>query len=257
MRLAKNKNIELGPEIYNQEYFLSDHLEGYREFKAGSISATKQKEVELLKLHKGLKILDIGFGRGELMLECAKQGIDIFGIDYSAAAYEIARALLKNYPNARVQIADCRNLPFTDNMFDRVFSGDVIEHLNYNDAIKMLQEAFRILKPGGFLLIHTTPNIIFSKFVYPLARPFLKLIDRQTIKAIDEQFKIMRHLHLHEFNLFSLKKIAKKAGFIKFNAWIDQDILRAGVHRLTQPFAANFLVKNIIKLSNWSALRFF
>src|SRR4051812_17644836 len=47
-------------------------------------------------------------------------------------------------------IADLRKrLPFADNSFDAVFSSHVLEHLHRNEALALLKEAYRVLKPGG------------------------------------------------------------------------------------------------------------
>jgi SAM-dependent methyltransferase len=49
-----------------------------------------------------------------------------------------------------VTIADFRKkLPFPDASFDAVYSSHTVEHLHRDEAIKMLQEAMRVLKPGG------------------------------------------------------------------------------------------------------------
>ena len=53
--------------------------------------------------------------------------------------------------------ADATKLPFKDNSFDTIFNSEMIEHLYPQDSKKMLDEFFRVLKPGGKLII-TTPN---------------------------------------------------------------------------------------------------
>jgi predicted SAM-dependent methyltransferase len=49
---------------------------------------------------------------------------------------------------------------FGDQTFDYVFSEHMIEHIPYNDAVKMLAECHRVLKPGGKIRI-STPDLDF------------------------------------------------------------------------------------------------
>jgi len=245
------------PKDYNKEYFLSDYLEGYREYKKGELSAVKQRQLTLLDLKKGIKMLEIGFGRGELLLHSAKKGANVTGIDFSRDAYEIAQNSLWQYHNVNLQIADCRDLPFEDNSFERVFSGDLIEHFEYQDAILMLKEMQRVLRTGGFMLVHTAPNAFFRNYVYPLVKHLVKLIDKNSVKMIDHQFYAGPQFHIHEYNLFSLKKIARKAGLTNIQAWIDEDILRSSKHRFTKTIGKNWLVKRAVSFSKYSVIRFF
>ncbi len=48
--------------------------------------------------------------------------------------------------------------PLPDNSFNYVFSEHVIEHFQYWDGLKMLQESYRVLKPGGRIRV-VTPNL--------------------------------------------------------------------------------------------------
>ena len=59
-------------------------------------------------------------------------------------------------------VSDAHHLPFPDNMFDSVVSFNTFEHLS--DPNKAAAEIFRVLKPGGRLLIHTA-------FLQPLHEP--------------------------------------------------------------------------------------
>lgn len=152
-------------------------------------------------------------------------------------------------------LADCRLLPFKNNSFQRVFAGDVIEHLDYNDSIKMLHEAFRVLKPVGFVLTHTAPNTIFTKIVYPLGCPILRLIDKECVSAVDDQLRVGKRVHVYEHNYFSLKKIMKVAELKRGRVWIDDDILRSGKHRLTKDLKNNIFIKALKKLGKLKFVR--
>ncbi len=253
----QKNNRRTPPEVYGRDYFLSDSLEGYQEFKDGNLSVRQKKLFELLEIKPGLRVLDIGFGRGDLLYYCAKQGAIISGIDYSKDAVAVANEFLTGFPGVDIREADCKSLPFPDNCFDRVVAGDVIEHLNRQDALLMLKEAKRVLRPGGFLLIHTAPNTIFTKIVYPLVKPVLKIISGETVGVVESHFKLMKEHHIYEYNIFSLRKAADKAGLAGSKIWLDSDLLRSGKHRFTQKLANNFLVRLVNAGRRFSLVKFF
>ena len=60
------------------------------------------------------------------------------------------------------------------------------------------------------MLIHTSPNTIFTHGTYPIARNLLKLIDSKTIRGVDEHLKVGKEVHVYEHNLFSLKRVARR-----------------------------------------------
>lgn len=256
VRARTRHSKRLPPELYDTAYLMSQLLEGYQEFREGRLSVVKAREVEMLALEKGMSLLEVGFGRGEFLHHCARRGAKVAGIDYSRDAFEIARALFQDVPEADIRVADCRDLPFAGQSFDRVFSGDVIEHVNYEDGVLMLQEMYRVLKPGGFLLLHTTPNTVFTRCVYPLARPVLKLIDAETIKAVEHHMAEGKKVHVHEYNLFSLRRAARDAGLPGAHVWIDADILRSGQHPYTASFGRNVLIRWAASLSGTAPVRF-
>src|SRR5690606_13572805 len=53
------------------------------------------------------------------------------------------------------RVADAGGIPYPDNMFDLVFSDNVVEHLD--DPAEVFTEVARVLKPGG-LFLFKTPN---------------------------------------------------------------------------------------------------
>ena len=171
------------PEVYDREYLLSDNTEGYEEFQSGSLSYVKQLQLDMLDLETGTTLLEVGIGRGEFLRHCAERGAAVSGIDYSEAALEIARSTLQEFPEADLRVADCKELPFEADSFDRVYAGDVLEHQDIEDGAVMLREMHRVLRPGGFLLVHTAPNSVFMKLVYPIARPLLKRIDERSVEV--------------------------------------------------------------------------
>ncbi|MBO8162859.1 MAG: methyltransferase domain-containing protein [Brevibacillus sp.] len=107
-----------------------------------------------LRQKKGM-ILDIGCGPGWLtfiLKEMAPQA-NIDGLDLSEEMVETARLLAaqKGYSNVRFVQGDAVKLPFPDNSFDLVTS--CFSFRLWSDPGAGLQEAYRVVKPGGLVYI--------------------------------------------------------------------------------------------------------
>lgn len=243
-------------ERYDRDYLLSDNTEGYQEFREGRLSFVKQLQLDELRLAPGTRLLEVGFGRGEFLYHCARRGAEVSAVDYSEAALEIGRETLAEFPGADLRVADCRALPFEADSFDRVYSGDVLEHVDFEDGVQMLREMYRVLRPGGFLFLHTSPNTVFTRIVLPIAKPLLRAIDADAVRALDEHMAINATVHVHEYNLISLRRVARRAGLPNPRIWIGADVLRSSQHRHTRALATSRLVRLAGRLGGIAPVRF-
>lgn len=97
-------------------------------------------------------VLDMGCGEGYLTHMVKKRCSKIIGIDYSATAVEKARELY----GIEAFHMSCTQLKFPDAYFDKVIFTELLEHLTRLQGVNALNEAMRVLKPGG-KLIGSTP----------------------------------------------------------------------------------------------------
>ena len=95
-------------------------------------------------LPRATRVLDAGCGEGVIVDEYAER-LAITGLD-------------ANYSSPRVTQGSLVHLPFPDASFDRALCLDVLEHLAYEDQPRALAELFRVLRPGGELLV-SVPNL--------------------------------------------------------------------------------------------------
>jgi SAM-dependent methyltransferase len=105
-------------------------------------------------------VVDLGCGQGTLL-----EALNDLPLDLRLAACDLSPGLVgntrKRVPAADVRVADIEDLPFPEATFDAAFATEVMEHLE--SPLKALQQAHRILKPGGWLLV-SLPNRDWFRF---------------------------------------------------------------------------------------------
>lgn len=97
--------------------------------------------------NKNRRILDVGCGTGSLVQELANSGYKAVGIDLQKEGLLQKK---KKTPSLHLLRASAMALPFLDGQFEAVILADVLEHM---EERRPLLEAFRVLAPGGVLLI--------------------------------------------------------------------------------------------------------
>lgn len=102
--------------------------------------------------HTPISLLDVGCGAGLLTNALSLEGHAVAGIDLSEESLKIARSkdLTKK---VRYEVANAYALPFPDASFDVVCAMDILEHVETPHLL--IQEASRVLKPGGLFFFHT------------------------------------------------------------------------------------------------------
>ena len=103
----------------------------------------------------GGALLDLGTGTGDLALEARRQSPDSRSIaaDFTLEMMQVGQSR----PGAdllRWSAADTLDLPFPDDVFDAVVSGFLMR--NVGDIARALGEQYRVLKPGGRLVVLDT-----------------------------------------------------------------------------------------------------
>jgi demethylmenaquinone methyltransferase/2-methoxy-6-polyprenyl-1,4-benzoquinol methylase len=112
--------------------------------------------------------LDLATGTGDIAaLSCSSYpGARVIGADFSQ---NMLREAHKRFSERSIswQACDANNLPFMDNVFESVTFGYLLR--NVDDAVRVLREVRRVLKPGGRVVcLDTTPPD--RNLLYPFIR---------------------------------------------------------------------------------------
>lgn len=156
--------------------------------------AAKASQVEVvLALTKhysqssSVPLLDIGCGFGTFVMACLDKGIDAYGVDIAPGEIEFARQRFAyatgNRDMDRFSVQDGAHLPFADASFTLVTLWSVLEHVKHWQ--QLLDEATRVLAPGGLLLINS-PNYwgVWKEPHYEVFwPPLFKLCPRQWVST--------------------------------------------------------------------------
>lgn len=108
----------------------------------------------LFKDLKGLRILDVGCGTGDLIADLSKHGLDITGIDASNEVLSIARKRLATASNVQLHVCNVQDYQDTSHSFDLITSVTVLQHLTEKpDLSRALQRMHSLLKSDGYLIL--------------------------------------------------------------------------------------------------------
>jgi len=209
---------------YDEVYFLSA-CEGYREFISSEgrrLSRRLEQAFAAAEIAPGMKVLDIGCGRGEILRHCTRLGAEAYGIDYSSVAVHMASELAEQDGEARVNLADAKVLPFRSTTFDRVLMLDLVEHLHPWELQRALSEARRVLRAQGRLVVHTAPNVWYDRYAYPVVRWVRTLMGEGHKYPKDPRAVTPANLdvHVNEQSTLSLKRALRQADF-HADVWLD------------------------------------
>jgi SAM-dependent methyltransferase len=137
-------------------------LDGYDEYNLAYFEAVERDRYEtyapwMTKFvdfgsYAGRKVLEVGVGQGTDLVQFAKGGANVFGIDITQRHLDLAaRNLEVRGLHGDLRHATAAAIPFENDCFDVVYSFGVL-HCTDN-TVRCISECHRVLKPGGELIL--------------------------------------------------------------------------------------------------------
>ncbi len=150
-------------QIYNTES-LSEFEEGGRQ-DAKRLAAF---------FDTGSTVLDLGCGAGRIALYVAEQCSKLWAVDVSPAMLKLASARLAHRSNVRyAQCLETRFPDVPDGSVDFAYSILVLQHVEREDAYRLMSELLRVLRPGASAYL-TFPNFLSDEYL----RSFLHYVEQ-------------------------------------------------------------------------------
>jgi len=162
-------------------------------------------------LVSGQRLLDIGCGVGGFAEAFQAQVAEIVGIDSDPDAVAVAEVL---YGGERVRFVrgELLSIGFPDNSFDCVTFLECIEHVPAPQSY--LEEIYRILKPGGTLVL-STPNAFFYTLFFKNLLRFSKKWAMTELRKIETEkpYSGTEKDHIYLWDLPTLYRLLYRQGF--------------------------------------------
>ena len=193
----------------------------YYDFMVNILTLGKARRLRRLTVDQALikpgdSVLDVGCGTGEvtLLAKTRAQSGTVYGIDPAPEMIAVARSKAKR-KNLEVdfRVGVIETLPFPDSSIDVVTSSLMMHHLPEDLKVRGLAEVYRVLKPGGRLLI--------ADFMRPTGSFLNHLFIAFT-----------RHQGLQS-GIEDLQELIKNAGFSQITQ-SDRNVLLIGFVRATK-----------------------
>jgi len=221
-KVTPKEKTKLVQKVFSDVAFNYDLMNDVMSF--GAHRLWKRTFVDIVNPSYGNKIIDVGSGSGDLVLEIQKKNfntkIDI--VDLNKEMLEIGKKRIKK-ENVRFYQQNAEDLKFANNIYDKYLISFCLR--NITDIDQSFREAFRILKPGGqyYCLEFSSPSSFFISNIYSyyksnLIPAFGKIFsnNRDAYNYLNESIDMFP-------NQEDLKKRMESAGFIsvKFKNLFD------------------------------------
>ncbi len=150
----------------------------------GKDQRVREATAELAQIQPGESILDVGCGTGHLTRVAkvkAGAAAEVAGLDASPEMIDVARQkAIEEGVDIDFQTGLIEQLPYDDEQFDLVLSSLMVHHLPDDLKAAGFAEVYRVLKPGGRLLV-----VDFEPPKHPLIRRFLIVLLGHTMMMLD------------------------------------------------------------------------
>ncbi len=133
--------------------FFDQHARQWDDLARTLLPVPEYRQRLLEKVPEKSEVLEIGIGTGGLLAELAARASKVIGVDHSPAMLDEARRRLSaaDLGNIELRLGEIAHLPLPDNSVDCVVANMVLHHAA--DPVAVLQEVWRVLKPGGTVVL--------------------------------------------------------------------------------------------------------
>jgi ubiquinone/menaquinone biosynthesis C-methylase UbiE len=153
---------------------------------------------------EGKRLLDVACGTGRTLAQMAEAhpALKLYGLDLSPYYVQEARGTLDHVPDVSLVAENAEHMPFADGLFDVVTSVYLFHELPKNARRRVLAEMYRVLRPGGLLVIEDSAQyadaeeirFFLERFPEDFHEPFFRdyLRDDLAVPLAEAGFEVER-----------------------------------------------------------------
>lgn len=175
------------------------------------------------------KCLEVGCSTGVNTNYLAEFVAEFYGIDIDAQAVKYGS--LQRMKNVGFIVGDAMRLPYRDNIFDIIVCNHVYEHVP--DSTKLMQEIFRVLKPGGFCYFAAGNKYSIIEGHYKL--PFLSWLPKPIANQYLHLFRKGTIYYENHLSYFRLKQLVKNFYLTDYTLIVLRNPSRFGAEDMVHP----------------------
>ena len=177
----------------------------------------KKNLINMMNASSQQNLIDVACGTGDvakLFLNMVNKNAKIACVDPNKGMIEKGREKLKDFNNLKWVVSSAEKLPIEDNKFD--FYSISFGLRNTKDLSKTLNEAYRVLKPGGRFLCLEFSKIQNSnlEFIYKNYSKFIPVIGKLIVGEKEPYEYLIKSIE-NFINQDELVDLMKESGFIK------------------------------------------
>lgn len=194
-------------------------------------------------------LVDIGCGRGEMLALYAARGWTTIGVDFSLDALNLSDEVRHQLPasvatQVNLLCADAKNLCFADNSIDLVLMLDFVEHLQQPELKKVMTDVYRVLRPGGRVIVHTQPTINFIRYGQHFYRLLCKLRGRPVAPRLtfESEEKFAHHCNIHSRHSLSEAMQAFAVRQLYYSFTVNNTPVKKSLEKIG---LVNYLTRNL------------
>ena len=212
-KVKPSKKTELVQEIFSnisKRYDLMNDL-----MSLGTHRFWKKKFVEIINPKSNEIIIDVGSGTGDIAKSILETNFNgkLHVLDLNQKMLKIGKSRIGSNKNIIFHKSNAEKLHFGKNFFDKYIIAFCLR--NITNIEKSIEEAFRVLKPGGnyYCLEFSSPNSIITSHIYKnYKNNFLPWIGKIVTKNEDAYKYLSESIDTFP-NQEKLKKILENTGF--------------------------------------------
>ena len=197
--MVKPKQTFTNDESRRRSYDKASSEYDNKRFTQAVEDASNEVLADLLNLEPNSKILDLAAGTGRTSIPLAKNGFIVTALDLTEGMMKVMKKKIatQNIKNIDVVPGNAKQIPYEDSSFDAVVSFRFLHLFDEDDKQKIIDEAHRVVKPGGKVLLEFNNDAMIGRSLLGVynwirGKGLTSAVSKQNIIKLYQDYKIYK-----------------------------------------------------------------